>query len=432
MKTLNKQIAQWKDLHFARRDAISTRKKRWIILKVFLLVVAISGLLLLVFNLTSKNNKGVQKSAPHQLSVNVKNNESSNVNERSKETEMPASEEDQTIEIPLEKQQLIGMKTTKAFVKNLQKIIRTVGKVEYDEKSVVTITTKIDGWIEKLYVDSTGKYVAKGDSLMELYSPELLSTQQEFINVSRWNDKNKVSKDVEMNEMLAKDVKSLLNAARQRLRLWDISDEQIERIEKTGEPIRTLTIHSSVNGYVIQKQAIKGLKVSAGERLFDIADLSTVWILSDIYEQDIPLIAVGQTAKISMSYFPGKEFSSRIDYIYPTLSQDTRTAKVRFVVPNINGQLKPQMFTNIEIKINIGNKLVIPENAVVNTGTQQIVYIDKGDGIFQPQEIKTGINSEGLIEVIKGIKSGEKVVSSAIFLVDSEAKLKGITPLHKH
>ena len=231
--------------------------------------------------------------------------------------------------------------------------------------------------------------------------------------------------------LLIKDAQTMLEAAKERLRLWDISDEQIRKIETTGKPIRTLTIYSPVSGYVIQKMAVQGMRVMPGEKLFDVVDLSSVWIVADIYEYELPLIKVGQTARIGLSYFPGKEFSSRVDYIYPSLASETRTAKVRFTIPNPDGALKPQMFTNVEIKINLGNRLAVPSEAVIDTGVRQIVYVDKGEGYFEPREVTTGLKVDELVEVTGGIKAGEKVASSANFLIDSEAQLKGVAALKR-
>lgn len=336
------------------------------------------------------------------------------------------TEEAPTVEIPLEKQQLIGVKTVEVAVRPLQKIVRTVGRIEYDERRLATVNTKFEGWIEKLYVDYTGRYVKKGEPLADIYSPELFATQQEFINLLRWaGQKNKDIKD-DLGVMLSRDAETIIEAAKQRLRLWDITDAQIKRIGETGKPIRTLTIYSPVNGYVVQKMALQGMRVMPGERLFDIADLSSIWIISDIYEYELPLIKVGETARISLSYFPNREFSSKIDYVYPTLSGETRTAKVRFTIPNPGIQLKPQMFTNVEVKINLGKRLAIPEDAVIDTGTRQIVYVDKGEGYFEPREVTLGLRADGMVEVLKGLKAKERVASAANFLIDSEAKLKGI------
>ncbi|MGO9379235.1 MAG: efflux RND transporter periplasmic adaptor subunit [Dissulfurispiraceae bacterium] len=340
--------------------------------------------------------------------------------------EAQEEEEAPTVEIPLEKQQLIGVKTVVAEVKNLRKTIRTVGMVTYDERRLATVNTKFEGWIEKLHVDFTGRYVRKGEPLAEIYSPELLATQQEFINLLKWKKESKSAKDSTIGSMLAGDSESILEGARQRLRLWDISDAQIDKIEHTGKPVRTLTIYSPVSGYVVQKAAIKGMRVMPGEKLFDIADLSTVWILSDIFEYELPLIKVGEKANISLSYFPGKEFVSTIDYVYPTIAGDTRSAKIRFAVPNPGNKLRPQMYTNVDVKVNLGNKLIIPDDAVLDAGKRQIVYVDKGEGNFEPREVSIGMRSDRMVEITKGLKAGEHVVSAANFLIDSEAKLQGI------
>lgn len=335
------------------------------------------------------------------------------------------TEEPPAVEISPEKQQLIGVKTDVVKVIPLKKTIRTVGRIEYDERKIFTVNTKIEGWIEQLHIDYTGRYVKKGEPLAEIYSPELIATQQELITAIEWAKDAKAK----AGNMLLRDAETLIDAGRQRLRLWDISDEQIRRIEETGKPIRTLTIYSPVSGYVVEKMVIQGMKVMPGEKLFNVADLSTIWIMADIYEYDMPFITVRQMAKIALSYFPGREFMSRIDYIYPALSGETRTAKVRFELPNPGGQLKPQMFTNVEIKIDMGRRLAIPEDAIIDTGTRQVVYVDKGDGYFEPREVMLGVRAEGLREVIMGLKAGERVASSATFLIDSEAQMKGVKPI---
>ncbi len=348
--------------------------------------------------------------------------------------ETPSNAETPTIEIPEDKHQLIGLKTVEVSIKPLQKVIRTVGRIEYDERRQATVNTKFEGWIEKLHIDYTGKYVKKGEPLAEIYSPELIATQQEFLNLLKWKQSAISNQQSAIGGMLSKDAEAIIEAAKQRLRLWDITEEQIKKIEDTGKSVRTLTIYSPVSGYVVQKMALQGMRVMPGEKLFDIADLSLVWLIADIYEYELPFVKEGQRAAISLSYFPGKEIASRIEYVYPALSGDTRTAKIRFTLPNPRGQLKPQMFTNVEIKVDIGKKLVIPEDAVIDTGLRQVVYVDKGDGYFEPRQVMLGMKTEGLWEVLQGLKAGEKVASSATFLIDAEAQLKGVTPLggHKH
>ncbi len=339
-----------------------------------------------------------------------------------------------TVEIEPEKQQLIGVRIFEVAVKPMKKTIRTVGRISYDERKFATVNTKFEGWIEKLYVDYTGKFVKKGEPLAELYSPELYATQQEYLNVVKWSQTAVSGQQSAVSSMLSTDAERIVDAARQRLKLWDISEEQIERIKETGKPVRTLTIYSPANGYVTEKMAVQGMRVMPGEKLFDIADLSTLWVLADIYEYELSSVTAGQKAKISLSYFPDKEFTSTIDYVYPSISGTTRTATVRFEIPNSKGQLKPQMFTNVEIKIDLGSKLVVPDDAIIDTGVRQIVYVDKGEGYFEPREIMAGMKASGFTEVLMGLKKGEKVASSAAFLIDSEAQLKGVTPLggHKH
>jgi len=346
--------------------------------------------------------------------------------------EEAVEEEVPQVEISPEQQQLIGVKTVKVAMTPLQKVIRTVGRIEADEKKLATINTKIEGWIEKLYVDYTGRYVKKGEPLAEIYSPELLATQQEFLSILKWTKQpGDNNRDDVLGRMIAKDANAALQAARERLHLWDISEVQIKKIEQTGKPIRTLTLYSPVSGFVTQKMAIQGMKVMPGEKLFDIADLSTVWIVADIYEYEIPFVRVGQQARIKLAYSPGKEMSARIDYIYPTISADTRTAKVRLTLLNTGGQLKPQMYTDVEIRVSLGKRLVIPESAVIDTGKEHVVYVDRGGGTFEPREVKIGLQADGAVEVLQGLKVGERVASSANFLIDSEAQLKGVKPLRR-
>lgn len=333
------------------------------------------------------------------------------------------------VEIPLDKQQMIGVRTVEVSVRQFRKTIRTVGRVEVNEKKLATINTKFEGWIEVLHVDSTGKQVKKGEPLAEIYSPELFATQQEFINLLKWKDQGGEIRDEKVGAMLERDLDAIVDAAKQRLRLWDITDEQMKSIAVSGKPMRTMTIYSPVNGHVIQKMAVQGMRVMPGEKLFDIVDLSTVWIMADIYENELQFVREGQPAEIMLSNVPGKVIHSRIDYLYPVLSGDTRTGKVRIIVPNPDGLLKPQMFTQVEVKIPLTRRLAIPDDAVIDTGQRQVVYVDHGDGNFEPREVRLGARADGMREVLKGLKAGEKIASSATFLIDAEAQLKNVTPL---
>lgn len=339
-------------------------------------------------------------------------------------------EEVQTIEIPEAGQRFIGVKTTVAAVKPLKRTIRTVGRVEYDERRIATVNTKIEGWIENLRVNYTGIYVKKGATLAEIYSPELVASQREYLNIAEWSRQGGAPAGAEepssLSRMLAQDAEAMRQAARQRLRFWDISEAQIRRIEKTGSPLRTLAVFSPVSGYVVRKSVVQGMKVQPGEKLFDLVDTSTVWVVSDIYEHELALVRTGQQAEITLDSLPGKVFVAAIEYVAPILAGETRTAKIRFSLDNQAGDLKPQMFAKVALKIDLGSRLVVPEDALINTGVRQLVYVDKGEGYFEPREVKVGVKAEGMAEILSGLQAGEKVASAATFLIDSEARLKGV------
>jgi len=345
-------------------------------------------------------------------------------------TETPA-EEVPIVEIPADRQPLIGMKSVAVAIRPLSRTIRTVGRVEYDERRFRTVNAKFEGWIEKLYVDYTGRPVKNGEPLADLYSPELLATQREYLQFLKWSREPKPDDASVTDRMVARDAAALAAAARERLKLWDISEEQIRRIGETGEPVRTLTLFSPVDGHVVQKMAVQGMKVMPGEKLFDVADLTSLWVFADIYEADLPLIRPGQDALIAMAGSPDQSYHARIDFINPSLAGETRTAKARFTIPNPGEKLKPQMYTDVEIKIDLGRRLTVPDDAVIDTGIRQIVYVDKGDGNFEPREVMLGARIERFREVIRGLKAGEKVAGSAAFLVDSEAQLRGVKPLER-
>ena len=341
-----------------------------------------------------------------------------------------SQEEPQTIEIPEGGQRLIGVKTTAASVKPLNRIIRTVGRVEYDERRIATVNTKIEGWIENLRVNYTGRYVKKGETLAEIYSPELVASQQEYLNIAKWSGQGGDSAGAEdsssLNRMLTQDAEAMRRAARQRLRFFDITEAQIRKMEETGSPLRTVAVFSPVSGYVVQKTALQGMKVQPGEKLFDVVDTSTVWVVSDIYEHELALVTTGQKAEITLDSLPGKVFVATIEYVSPVLAGETRTAKIRFSLANQGGELKPQMFAKVALRVDLGARLVVPEDALINTGARQLVYVDKGDGYFEPREVRVGVKAEGMAEILSGLRAGEKVASAATFLIDSEARLKGV------
>lgn len=319
------------------------------------------------------------------------------------------------------KQQLIGLRTAEATYQPLDKTIRTVGRVEYDERKLKQVNTKIEGWIERLYVDFTGKLVKRGDPLFTIYSPELVSTQEEYLLALQ--AKQQVASSP--FHQVAAAGNSLLEAARRRLLLWDITPEQIAELERTGRPTKTLTLVSPIDGFVIDKMAFEGMRVEPSMVLYKIADLSNVWVYADIYEYELPLVRVGQEATVRLSYYPGQTFRGRVIYVYPYLDSKTRTAKVRFELPNTaDRKLKPGMFADVELNVPIGRRLAVPQEAILDSGTRQIVFVDEGDGHFKPQEVRLGLKVDNKYEILSGLKPGTRVVASANFFLDSESKLR--------
>jgi len=343
-----------------------------------------------------------------------------------------------SVEVPPERRQIMGIKTVAASVKPLRKSVRTVGRVDLDETRLTTVNVKVDGWVEKLYADYTGKFVEKGAPLAEIYSPELMSVQLEYLNLLRWKPNLGVRSQRNMEFTLGDrtgivgrltlyDIDPMVDVIKQKLALWEIPAKQINELEKRGEPFKTLTLRSPVDGYVFQKPVYNGTRVAPGDKIFDIVDLSTVWVLADVYEYEIPFVKAGQNARITLSYYPGKEFPAKVDFVYPSLSGQTRTAKVRFVLPNADLLLKPQMFADVEMHLDLGDKLSIPETAVLDTGKRQVVYVDTDDGLLCSRQIRVGDRGDGMVEVLSGLNAGDKVASSAVFLIDSEAKLRGVS-----
>lgn len=319
-----------------------------------------------------------------------------------------------------EKQQLIGVKTDKVKYISLIKKISLKGIVEYDERKIFHIHTKIEGWIEKLFVNYTGDFVKKGEALFTIYSPELVSAQQEYLLALK-------SKNISQNSEFADIKKSsdeLISSARKRLKFWDISDEEIERLEKTGEIKKTLTIYSPYSGFVIEKIAVEGMKIMSGDTLYKIADTSSVWVMADVYEQDIPFIKLGQTAAIHLLSMSGKALQGKVSYMYPYLESEIRTVKARIDVANPDFVLKPNMFAHVEIDINLGKKLSVFETAVIDTGERQVVVLAKEKGHFKSVEVELGLRVENYYEIVSGVKEGDRVVVNANFLVDSESKMK--------
>ena len=318
--------------------------------------------------------------------------------------------------------QNIGVKIEIVEKRKLEKTIRTVGKVEYDETKVYNINTKIMGWVEKLHVDYTGKYIQKGQPLLEIYSPELVSTQEEYLQAIKYQKKMSGSSSSEAQ----KGSNDLIESAKRRLEYWDISEKEINELEKRGTPKKTMTIYSPVDGIVTEKMVLQGQNIMAGMELFQIADLSNVWVIADVYQYEVPWIKTGQEVELNLSYLPDKSYKGRVTYIYPFLNEESKTIKVRAEIRNTtNYDFKPGMFANVIIKSPVSfNTVAVPEQSLIRTGERTIAVISLGGGYFDPREIKTGVNASGYVQVLDGIKEGEKIVTSSQFLIDSESNLK--------
>ncbi|HDL19324.1 MAG TPA: efflux RND transporter periplasmic adaptor subunit [Bacteroidetes bacterium] len=318
--------------------------------------------------------------------------------------------------------QNMGVRTEKAKRKNFVHSIRTVGKVVYDEKRLFTVTTKISGWIEKLNINYTGQEVKKGAPLLEIYSPELVTTQEEY--KLALNTYELVSRS--SFKSVKDGAESLLASTRKRLLYWDIPRGEIEQLEKTGIVRKTIQLESPTDGVVIHKNAVEGMHVKEGQNLYQIADLSKVWVNVSVYDNDIPWVTVGQQAEMELSYLPGEIFHGRVTYIYPYLNAKARDLQVRLEFNNPDLKLKPEMYTNVKLhSAVIPDALVIPSEAVIRSGTRNLVFVTREQGKFEPREIRLGVEGgHGEVEVLNGLLEGEEIVTSAQFMLDSESRLQ--------
>jgi len=338
---------------------------------------------------------------------------------------VPVYEDDEGggIKIDSSVKQIIGVKTTVVKRKNLARDIRLAGLVTYDERTVTKIQSKTMGWIEKLYVDFTGEHVKKGDYLLEIYSPELVSTSEEYVlALDYYNAMSKSSLEAVKNSG-----RSLLEASRRRLEFFDVPEHQINELTKTHKVKKTLHIHSPVDGIVVTKNVEQGMQITPSKVLYVIADLSTIWVLADIYEYEIPWVKEGQEVKMTLTAIPDTTFKGVVTYIYPYLERKTRTVQVRMEFKNPNLLLKPDMYADVQIKADVRkNMIAITKEAVIRTGKADMVMVEIGEGRFEPREVRIGIESEDDYEITAGLKEGEKIVISGNFLLDSESNLKEI------
>jgi RND family efflux transporter MFP subunit len=324
------------------------------------------------------------------------------------------------VAISPEKRKLMNLKLATAEMKNLTRSLRTSARIVPDETRLFRVTAKIDGYVERLFVNATGQAVRRGQPLLSIYSPDLLASQQEFLSALAMAKQMAESPD----PLAAENGRGLLDAARRRLKLWDISDAQIQRLEKSGRIEKALTLAAPAGGYVSEKMVLAGQKIMAGETLMVIADLSVVWAEADLYAADAEFAKTGMEADLTLPFLPDRTFNGRISFLNPFLDGMSRTLKARLEVANPDLLLKPEMYGEISLAFALGERLVVPEAAVMSSGERSYVFVDDGAGRLTPVLVKTGIRSGDDLEIISGLKSGDRVVAAANFLVDSESSLK--------
>ena len=319
---------------------------------------------------------------------------------------MQRTTENGVITVTEARRQLIGVRVGEVEKRPMILAIRAFGNITYDEKQLSDVVLRIKGWIQHLDANFTGKKVNAGETLFTLYSPDLYATQQEYLLALQ-------SKNT-----------SLQSVIEQRLRLWGISDAEIEQIHDQRKAFEYMPIPAPTNGYIIEKNVIEGDLVEAGQKLFRIANLDNVWVEGEIYQFDLPQIHLEDSVKITLPYLPGRAFEGKVSYIYPYLSGDARTGKIRVELPNPHLEFLPDMYANMELSINLGEKLQIPESAVMYTGKRRIVFIDLGEGRLRPQQIIVGLRNQGYFEVLSGLSAGDRVVTSGNFLIASESQIR--------
>jgi RND family efflux transporter MFP subunit len=337
------------------------------------------------------------------------------------EEETPANANQ--IKISADKVQKLGVRTEAAALRVLDKTVRAAGRIEPDERRTFTIAPKFEGYVEKLFVNATGQTVAKGQVLFEAYSPELVAAQREYAIATQG-----VQAMAQAGPEAQKSMQQLADASLVRLRNWDVSEEQVKELSASGSAKRTLTFRSPVSGIVTEKKAVQGMRFMPGDALYQVTDLSSVWVMADVAEQDIASVKVGARATVRINAYADKTFSAALTTIYPTLNAETRTVPVRLELANPGGLLKPGMFAQLELAAGARNKvLTVPMSAVIDSGARQMLLVQVGDasaGRFEPREVKLGARSENYLEVLSGLSEGEMVVTSANFLIDAESNLK--------
>jgi len=328
-------------------------------------------------------------------------------------------QQDGAVSISVAKVQKLGVKSEAATLRRLDKTLHASGVVAIDERRSYAVAPKFEGWVEKLYVNTSGQSVSRGQALFDVYSPELVSAQREYAIAAQGESAlSNADSDARAG------MRQLADASLARLKNWDISPDELKHLGH-GKPSRTLTYYAPVSGVVLEKKAVQGMRFMPGETLYQIADLSSVWVLTEVAEQDIALVKVGSVAQVNIVAYPDKHFEGKIAFIYPTLNTATRTVQVRVEIANPQGQLMPAMFANVTLPVGSGVEvLTVPTSAVIDSGARQVVLVQLAEGRFAPREVKLGRRGSDYVEVLDGLAEGEQVVTSALFLIDAESNLK--------
>jgi RND family efflux transporter MFP subunit len=324
------------------------------------------------------------------------------------------------VQITPERMQNIGVKLAKAEIENVTDEIRATGNVEINERQVAYVQTRFPGWIRQVYADASYQFVRKGQPLFTIYSPDLVTTEQEYL-LAKKNAEAVRSSTV---SGVASGSESLLAATRQRLEQWEVPPSEIQKLESSGKVITDLTFNSPVSGYITERNALPNMYVQPETRLYTVADLSNVWVYANVFQTDLGKLKPGNPAAVTVDAYPGKTFSGRVSEVLPQVDMNTRTARVRIVLPNPGLKLMPGMYVNVSLRIPLGRRLVVPASAVLHAGLRQVVFVSRGQGDFEPRDVETAEQAGDKAIIVKGLKAGETVVSSANFLIDSESQLQ--------
>ena len=323
------------------------------------------------------------------------------------------------VHLTFEQARSIGVTYTTVTRGPLERTVRTVGQVAPAEPNLADITPKIDGFVDELFVDATGAAVRRGQPLLTIYSPMLVAAQQELLTADR------LAASVDTSDAEAsRNAQELVTASRRRLAYWDISPDQIDRLERTGEVTKTLTLQARFDGIVLDKMVVKGQAVMPGMKLYRLADLSTVWIEGEVFEQDLGFMRVGAPARVEVATYPGRSFAGRVRFVYPTVDEQSRAGRVRVVLPNLDDLLKPGMYATLFFDVRLGaDVLSLPAEAVVMTGERNLVFVVGKEGALEPREVVLGPRAADRLQILRGVAEGERVVASANFLIDAESRL---------